>query len=291
VTTELRAHEDVGSFLEAATPLLVSDEARHNLIFGICSTILEAPDAYSAQFLWTVEADGDVAWAGVMTPPFNLVVAQPREQEALEFAARALYEQDVALPGVTGALPEADDFAGAWERLAGVRRRKRMAQGVYAIETPRLPPGVSGSFRFAGSSDRELVLQWLRDFTAEAMPPESPRLDMETIVDRRLASETAGFALWVDAGQVVSMSGFGGGTPNGVRIGPVYTPPPLRRRGYAGALVAELSRRLLAGGHTYCFLYTDLANPTSNRVYVQVGYELVCESAEYAFEAEEPARP
>ena len=49
-------------------------------------------------------------------------------------------------------------------------------------------------------------------------------------------------------------------------------------------LVAELSRQLLDDGRDYCFLYTDLANPTSNRIYIDVGYELVCESADYAFE-------
>jgi predicted GNAT family acetyltransferase len=81
------------------------------------------------------------------------------------------------------------------------------------------------------------------------------------------------------------MAGFGGWTPSGVRIGPVYTPPDLRGRGYASALTAELSAELLAGGRDYCFLYTDLANPTSNRIYQAIGYEFVCESAEYAFDA------
>ena len=288
---KLRGHDDVRSFLTAATPLLARDEARHNLVFGICSTLVETPDAYPTRFLWTVEANGEVAWAAVMTPPFNLVVAQPTEPQVLEFAAQALHEQDITLPGVTGALPEVDEFAAPWEHVTGARRRKRMAQGIYAVETPQLPSGVRGGLRIADAADRELVLQWLREFTAEAMPAGSPMLDMEQIVDRRIESETGGFALWVDGEETVSMSGYGGGTPNGTRVGPVYTPPALRRRGYAGALVAELSRRLLAEGRRYCFLYTDLANPTSNRVYVQVGYELVCESAEYAFEAGPPARP
>jgi uncharacterized protein len=70
----------------------------------------------------------------------------------------------------------------------------------------------------------------------------------------------------------------------GIRIGPVYTPPALRRRGYASALVTELSRRLLDSGREYCVLYTDLANPTSNRIYQEVGYERVCDSAEYVFD-------
>ena len=90
--------------------------------------------------------------------------------------------------------------------------------------------------------------------------------------------------LWEDGGEAVSVSGWGGPTPNGIRIGPVYTPPALRGRGYATALVAELSQALLDEGRSFCFLFTDLANPTSNAIYERIGYVRVCESAMVAFE-------
>ena len=77
--------------------------------------------------------------------------------------------------------------------------------------------------------------------------------------------------------------GWGGQTPNGVRIGPVYTPPELRRRGYASALTASVSARMLAAGRRFCFLYTDLENQTANRIYGDIGYEPVCDSVDYAF--------
>ena len=64
----------------------------------------------------------------------------------------------------------------------------------------------------------------------------------------------------------------------------MYTPPELRRRGYASALVARLTQHLLDGGRDFCFLYTDLANPTANRIYRNIGYEFVAESADYAFD-------
>jgi predicted GNAT family acetyltransferase len=57
-----------------------------------------------------------------------------------------------------------------------------------------------------------------------------------------------------------------------VRIGPVYTPPERRARGYAGSAVAAASRRALAGGADTCMLFTDLSNPTSNKIYAEVGY-------------------
>jgi uncharacterized protein len=273
---ELRSHPDVHVFLHAAGDFLLRDEARHNLMFGICTTLRLAPDAYPEARLWTVEEGEDVVAAALMTPPFNLVLAQPRDDEALSFLAASL---TVRLPGVTGALPESKTFAETW----GAPHRLRMAQGVYAVRQV-IPWEAAGRMRHADGADRELLIQWIRAFEAESIPEDSPHHELGVVVDRNLSRPEAGFALWEDEGQVVSLSGFGGRTPHGTRIGPVYTPPPLRGRGYASALVAKLSAELLAGGLDYCFLYTDLSNPTSNKIYMNVGYELVCESAEYAFE-------
>jgi predicted GNAT family acetyltransferase len=68
-----------------------------------------------------------------------------------------------------------------------------------------------------------------------------------------------------------------------VRIGPVYTPPRYRKRGYAGALVAAASQRALDNGAAACSLYTDLANPTSNKIYQAVGYRPICDVTMYQF--------
>jgi predicted GNAT family acetyltransferase len=274
----------VRSFLDAASPLLMTDEGRYNLLFGICSTLIEAPHAYATFHLWTLEDRGEVVWVGLMTPPFNILVTRPAQPDAHDFAAAALHAEGVSPPGVTGALPEVDDFADRWERLTGLKRRLRMGQGVYAVREVRPPEGVPGSMRLAADSDRGLLAEWLQAFAAEATPEESPHLDVDQVITRRLESNNAGFALWEDAGESVSVSGFGGETPTGIRIGPVYTPPGLRGRGYASALVAELSRSLLAAPRDFCFLYTDLANAASNRIYQRLGYERVCDSADYAFE-------
>src|SRR5581483_201888 len=80
------------------------------------------------------------------------------------------------------------------------------------------------------------------------------------------------FGVWEVDGEVVSMCGYGGPTPNGIRIGPVYTPPEHRGHGYASALTAEVSQHQLDAGRTFCFLYTDATNPTSNAIYERIGY-------------------
>jgi uncharacterized protein len=125
-------------------------------------------------------------------------------------------------------------------------------------------------------------------FTAEAMTQD--RQDpaaLQRAVTTRLGSppEPAGFWLWEYGGEVVALTGHGGLTPNGIRIGPVYTPPARRGRGYATSLVAAQVTWLLARGHRFCFLYTDLANPTSNNIYRRIGFEQVVEAGEIGFGA------
>jgi predicted GNAT family acetyltransferase len=69
----------------------------------------------------------------------------------------------------------------------------------------------------------------------------------------------------------------------------VYTPPDLRGRGYATGLVSEQSRWLLGTGRSFCFLYTDLDNPTSNALYRRIGYRMIAESGEVRFDPKSAA--
>src|SRR5262249_28425730 len=129
-------------------------------------------------------------------------------------------------------------------------------------------------------------MRWMIAFGEEVLEESDPgRTEARAIVESRLGGDgRGGFELWEDAGEVVSLSGWGGPTPNGIRIGPGYTPPRLRGRGYATCPVEQLAQSLLDGGRRFCFLFTDLANPTSNAIYERIGYIKVCESAMVAFE-------
>ena len=124
-------------------------------------------------------------------------------------------------------------------------------------------------------------LVWLGAFLEEALDPADPD-EVERLTDRWLEGHGRTLYLWQD-GETVSLCGVGGETPHGVRIGPVYTSLAARRRGYASSLVAEASQLQLDAGRRFCFLFTDLANPTSNHVYQTIGYEPVRDVDEYRF--------
>ena len=85
---------------------------------------------------------------------------------------------------------------------------------------------------------------------------------------------TAGdLVVWELDGEAVSMAAVSRRTPWSSSIGFVYTPPELRGRGFASAVTAALSQRELDAGQRWCSLFTDQANPTSNHIYADIGYE------------------
>ena len=273
---------DPAEFLDAAQPLLLSDEARHNLMLGIAGGLRDHPGLYHEFRGWVVEARGAVVAAALQTPPYNVTLARPSADEAIAALVGALRSEAIDLPGVTGAVPEADAFGGRWTHGEELTVRARMRQRIYQLTKVRPVRGVPGMARPATHADRPLLVEWVRAFAEESFEDADPAAAIRQ-VDARLEHGTGGFALWED-GPPVSLVGWGGATPNGIRVAPVYTPPELRRRGYASALTAWVSAGHLAQGRRYCFLYTDLANPTSNRIYMNIGYEPVCDSVDYAFE-------
>ena len=274
---------DPQAFLEAAAPLLLADEPRNNLILGITGTLVEHPDRFGEKRFWLVaDSAGEPLAAAMRTPPYNLLLAGSRGGSALEELVEGI---DDDLPGVVGAHPEVDEFVRLWTRSHAVEPRVLRDQGIYALERVQSVQPAAGRSRSATRDDLPLLLDWMVAFGEEVLEEDDPgRAEAREGIEHRLASANGGIDLWEDEGEVVSMSGWGGPTPNGIRIGPVYTPPELRGHGYATALVAEQSRALLDSGRRFCFLYTDLANPTSNAIYERIGYVKVAESAMVAFE-------
>jgi hypothetical protein len=194
---------------------------------------------------------------------------------------------DDGLPGVVGAVPEVDELASGWAARRGVRATPIVEQRIYALTRLVPPSPVRGAVRVATADDRALVLEWMRAFAAELRQDGDDGGRLERSVDARLAGGAeAGVGLWTIDDEPVSLAGYGGRTPNGIRIGPVYTPPELRGSGYGSAVTAAVTQLALDHGRRFCFLYTDLANPTSNAIYQRLGYEPVCDSREIAFVAD-----
>jgi predicted GNAT family acetyltransferase len=160
--------------------------------------------------------------------------------------------------------------ARAWQERTGGEVRVRMRQAMHLLSEVTDPsPWPAGGLRRAQDEDRALLVGWERAFVRDAGIIPQAGAEAERTVARRLDSRSQ--FIWQDGDPVstLAVSPLIAGT---VRIGPVFTPPEHRRRGYASAAVATACREALAGAAQRCMLYTDLANPTSNRIYAAVGF-------------------
>ena len=282
----VHAFDDVDTFLAATGDFLAAREAEHNLIFGISSWVRDHPELVTEAptFHAVNDASGGVVLASLRTPPHNQVLSMADEVEAVDLLVDALRTD---LPGVLAEKRAAARFAERWSRRTGRRARVQTAERIFRL-TRVIPPAAppSGSWRFLEPRDRELIARWVVAFSAEALPEEPPIPDPDAVAQRWVEGVGRIGYVWEDDGEIVSMVGAAGPTPNGIRIGPVYTPPERRGRGYASALTAAASEDQLDRGRRFVFLFTDLANPTSNKIYRAIGYEPVCDVDMYRFEAD-----
>lgn len=268
----------VEDFLQRTLKYLEKDEAANNLMLGICLNIGTYTREESPYF-GVVEENDSLRLAAVMTPPQKLIVyGEESSIEAFELLAKDLLSNSISIPGVLGPSENARGFADVWKRLAEVDMEMGMSLRIYRLDKVDYPVGVSGVMRMAGKGDTALVQKWICEFQRDA----GFEVDEESAMrqaENKISSNQ--LFIWEDNGTPVSMAAKTRPTAHGTVISLVYTPPELRGRGYASACVAALSQNILDSGHDFCTLFTDLANPTSNSIYMKIGYKPICDFQEY----------
>jgi predicted GNAT family acetyltransferase len=276
---DLTIFDNASDFQARVWPFLLQHEAENNLMIGLVGQLAAGKDLFTAageRPLLALVDDGGTVAAALMTPPYRMNLSRAPDA-ALDLLARSLHARNVTLPGVIGPRSSAEAFSTNWARLTGRSARRGKALRIYQLDSAKPVSRAGGELCQACSTDVDLALKWMRAFAAEVNESHPPTLER---VAQRIADRDVFF--W-KAPDPVSMACATGPTPNGIRIGAVYTPPGRRNRGYASALVAALSQYQLGTGRRFCFLFTDAANPTSNNIYQKIGYQPVCDFATYDF--------
>jgi hypothetical protein len=278
---KLRTFGTAAEFLDVAGPTLFADEAESSLLLGVALRVLDG-QAYGEEppFFACVEEDNHFSLIALRTPPYNLLLrSDGAARGASRLIARHLADRCMALPGAHGQADAVDAFAELWEAETGVSGCVAMEQRLYRLTQVARPMDVPGQARWATLDDVDVLTPWAEGFLDEALP-DDPKHDARGMLERTIAAR--GLLVW-ESSDLVSMCGRTRPTPHGESIGLVYTPPALRGRGYASACVAELSQRILDSGKSFCTLFTDLANPTSNAIYQRIGYRPLCDFREIQF--------
>ena len=277
-------YSDPGSSMARAERFLVADPFSPSVIATVTSRIASGPLASSSDNAWlTVEDDSSrVLGLAMHTPPHNMFLSRMPEDAAFALA-REVAQSGRNLSGVNGVTGSTTAFARAWEQTTGhhsvVVRETRM----YRLNELRMPTAVGQADRAGPSEDLGLVTNWLAAFHDEAQS-HAPVEDWSAVAQRRMnAGEVH---LWRVDGVAVAVAGVSQAVAGVARVGPVYTPPSSRGNGYGSCVTAAATSAALAEGAQHVVLYTDLANPTSNSIYQNIGYEPDHDAEERVFEAE-----
>jgi predicted GNAT family acetyltransferase len=266
-------HDNAESFLDCAESWLLEFEAENNLIFGIARSIQADAVPAASNLLLPIREGEPVVGCAIRIPPRSLLITR-MERPAIEALIHSLSAELSSIPAVMGPEPSSGDFAVRWSAVQQQPCRVRNRGRFYVLRRMRADlPEAPGHLRPATSSDVELVTPWVAEF-AQDDSQNSREVAMQRI--------TAGQLYLWQASAPVSMAALTGATPNGRRVGMVFTPPAERRHGYASACVAALSSAVLSMGNSYCCLYADLANLTANGIYARIGYEPLYDATEYA---------
>lgn len=218
-------------------------------------------------FAWWTRS-GEIAGAASLTPPYSLLIEAVPE-EALPSLVAALSERDMTLPGVHGALDCAPAFAAMWRVATNCVVEMGMVMRLFSLRTLVAPRrSANGYARRYEEGDFGLAVEWVKQFAIELGEPHDDDAD----IVRRRASQ-GGIWFWCnEADEPVSMAGHTPPAAGVVRVGPVYTPPSERRKGYAEAVTHATCADVLRQGWD-AVLFADQANPTSTGIYRALGFE------------------
>jgi predicted GNAT family acetyltransferase len=273
----VRFFESADAMLARAEPFLLQREAENNLLLGITGRMKRLRE--EANFLGVVEDAGEVVMAAAQAKKWNLVVSRAPDAAVDLMVQEMLAKPQAAeVPGVTGPAETAAAFANAWSVKRGASFTQHTWLRIYETREVRSPENVPGAMFPATRDDLGLITNWMIEFSKQ-IGDQNP-VHRDDVEERFSAGH---YFLWRDGGEVVSIAGWAGPTPNGVRINSVFTPVELRNHGYASANVAALTQHLLDTGRKLVFLFTDLKNPISNSIYQKVGYRAVCDFNDYRF--------
>lgn len=264
--------DDVELYAEQVGDQLRADPEQNTIALTVIENVRDGVRWSSEPMLFGWYDASPVLGAVSMTPPHTLHLGCLPDGSAGELVS-ALQARGARIPGVNGEAGAVDRFLSAWTAqgtsdMTSSTTTSR-AERLYALGTLRSPdPMPAGEPRLARDDELDTLVAWVAAFQAEAGVTPT---DVESAVRDRVSSGL----LWVwegADGAPVSLAARNRTAAGVARVGPVYTPPEHRRRGYGAAVTAACTRDALDRGADNVVLFTDLANPTSNAIYQQIGF-------------------
>jgi GNAT superfamily N-acetyltransferase len=211
----------------------------------------------------------------------GMLVLQAPEPRALEPVARAAsLRSGRSLSGLIGPwrqVQTARRVLGLADRSTALDSREELYElDLAELEVP--PDLASGRLecRPPRAEELDLVGEWRVEYSIEALGV-SGRPDLAATSRAEIERLDGEGSQWIllDRGVPVSYSAFNARLPDVVQVGGVWTPPQMRRRGYARAVVAGSLLAARSEGVRIAVLFTGEENLPARTAYEALGFRVV----------------
>lgn len=266
--------DDLDVYMATVGPFLAEDPVTETVLLTLTRSLREhGIHAYGeGQPLmgWWTDPAGQLAAALLQTPGRPVLLSRCPGAAIAELE-QVLAEHADRVAEARLAVEHENMISDIVARRTGTAPKVVMRTRLYRLGELLLPdPAPVGAMHSATAKDRELAIRWSTAFLEDVGEPDTPE-GVAAQTDQRMGR--GDFRLWRRPdGVPVSMATISAPLEGMSRISLVYTPPEHRRHGYAAALTAALCQVALAAGVRETLLFTDLANPTANRVYQRIGF-------------------
>jgi GNAT superfamily N-acetyltransferase len=195
-----------------------------------------------------------------------------------ELAAAAIASSGRTVAGLAG---PPDQISAAREAIglgtmSAIHARAEVLMSL-SLDALLVPPALAegrGRARRATSSERDQLVAWRAAYMMELVgKAPSPDLDAQAADDIDAGLHDRRVWIIEAEGAVVSMTMFNAELPDCVQVGGVYTPPSLRGRGHARAVVAASLLDARARGVRRAVLFTP--RPDAEAAYRAIGFATI----------------
>lgn len=215
---------------------------------------------------------------GVAAHYWNGIVALQAPAHLDEVLRRAVGASGRAVAGLTGPYDQVVAARGALSASARPAAVEK-PEGLFVLDLGRLAvPDALASGRVQcrrpRAEDLPRLVEWRAAYRREVLGEPAGRENEAASRDDVRSLQESGSHWLLEAGGVpVAYSAFNARLPEIVQVGGVWTPPPLRGRGFARAVVAASLLEARAGGVRRAVLFTE--NPAAAKAYAALGFRRV----------------
>jgi ribosomal protein S18 acetylase RimI-like enzyme len=278
-----KVHPNVSEFLNVCEEFLLRNESEHNLILGKPVGSNSDSSAETNSILVSIQEENNLAGAAVLNPSGRSLLSK-MDGAAVRILIDFIEQRKIRIDSIIGPIESTECFVEFWRSSNGPPAKLSLHTGVYELISVRFPKMDNRVLIPTDAVSPNIALQYLLGFLIDCFPDmDDPQTAAAKMFDHHAQARTLFF--WKNPGDPVPvcMAAKARESRNAATISLVYTPPTLRRQGHASRMVAALSDRFLKEGKKFCNLFADMANPTSNDIYQEIGYRKIGENKHFKF--------